>query len=213
MKNIIIIGAGPGLSDGLARKFGQEGYAIGLVSRSAEKLAAQVAGLSDAGVTAYYATADAYNKDELTNAIQTLKSKMGSINTLIYNAAALKMKNIMDETTDQLVEDFKISTANAFHAISTLHLDLKGNKGTILLTGGVFAVQPNAQFGSLSLGKAALRNLAYQLNPVLEKDGIYVGTVTIDGYIQHSSETHSPKILAEKFWQLHNDRTDIEIQY
>ncbi|MGL4632509.1 MAG: SDR family NAD(P)-dependent oxidoreductase [Leadbetterella sp.] len=212
-KNVIIIGAGPGLSWGLAEKFGKEGFTIGLVSRNAEKLTKQISDLKALNIDAFYATADAYDKESLTTAITQLKLNMGTIDTLIYNAAALKMKNLLDETTDELVEDFKISVANAFHSVKFLHTDLKEKQGTILLTGGEFANQPSPMFGSLSLGKSALRNLTFQLNEVLKSDNIYVGTLTINGHIQHSSETHSPEILADKFWQLHQQRTDIEIQY
>jgi short-subunit dehydrogenase len=212
-KNIIIVGAGPGLSTGIAQKFGQEGFNIGLISRNAEKLQQQSHELKALGITAYYASANAYDKDSLSNAIVSLQTQMGKIDTFIYNAAALKMKNIMDETTDELVDDFKISVANAFHSVKILHKDLKENQGVVLLTGGGFAIHPSPAFGSLSLGKASLRSLAFQLNEVLKSDNIYVGTVTINGYIQHSSETHSPKILAEKFWTLYQQRNDIEIQY
>jgi short-subunit dehydrogenase len=212
-KNLIIIGAGPGLSTGLAEKFGKEGFTIGLVSRNAEKLTKQVGELKALNIDAHFATADAYDSKSLTTAITLLQSKMGKVHTLIYNAAALKMKNLMDETTDELIDDFKISVANAFHSVKLLNRDLKENQGVVLLTGGAFANQPSPMFGSLSLGKASLRNLAFQLNEVLKSDNVFVGTVTINGYIQHSSETHSPKILAEKFWQLHKQRTEIEIQY
>lgn len=211
-KNVIIIGAGPGLSTGLAEKFGKEGFAIGLISRNADKLQQQIQDLEKQGIKAYFATADAYEKDSLSHAIASLKTRMGAIHTLIYNAAALKMKNLMDETTDELVDDFKISVANAFHSVKILHDDLKENKGAVLMTGGSFAINPSPQFGSLSLGKASLKSLAFQLNEVLKSDNIYVGTVTINGYIHHGSETHSPKILAEKFWELHQNREAIEIQ-
>jgi short-subunit dehydrogenase len=212
-KNLIIVGAGPGLSTGLAEKFGSEGYRIGLISRNGQKLSEQVNTLKSLGTEAFSATADAYDKDSLTSAVNLLKSQMGPIHTLLYNAAALKMKNLMDETTDELVDDLKISVAHAFHLVKHLHNDLKENRGAVLLTGGAFANHPSPMFGSLSLGKASLRNLAFQLNEVLKPDDIYAGTVTINGYIQHTSETHSPKILAEKFWQLHQERTEVEIQY
>lgn len=38
MKLIVIIGAGPGISQGVARKFGKEGCKIALVARSESKL-------------------------------------------------------------------------------------------------------------------------------------------------------------------------------
>jgi short-subunit dehydrogenase len=212
-KNLIIVGAGPGLSFGLAEKFGNEGFAVGLISRNEEKLQKQVAELKKLNITAHYASADAYDSKSLEAAILSLKNQMGEIDTLIYNAAALKMKNLMDETTEELVDDFKITVANAYHSVKILMDDLKKNKGSILLTGGAFALYPNHNFGSLSLGKAGLRSLAFQLNEALKSENIYVGTLTINGYIQHSSETHSPKILAEKFWKLHQERTEIEVIY
>jgi short-subunit dehydrogenase len=212
-KKLIIIGAGPGLSKGIAEKFGTEGFTIGLISRNEEKLEQLVSELKVRNIDAYYAIADAYEKNSLSNAIANLQSKMGKIHTLVYNAAALKMKNLMEETTEELVDDFKISVANAFHSVKHLYEDLKENHGAVLLTGGAFANKPSPMFGSLSLGKASLRNLAFQLNEVLKKENVYVGTLTIDGYIQHTSETHSPKILAEKFWLLHQERNQIEIQY
>lgn len=213
MKNVIIIGAGPGLSQGIAEKFGQEGFAIGLMSRTAQKLEQATAALRAKGITAYFATADAYDKTALASALQNLREQMGSIHTLVYNAAALKQKNILEETTEALVEDFKISVAHALHAVQTLRDDLQAQKGAVLLTGGGFALQPSPDFGSLSLGKAALRNLAFQLNTALQPSDIYVGTVTINGYIQHESPTHSPRILAEQFWKLHQARTLIELQH
>lgn len=212
-KSILIIGAGPGVSTGIAEKFGQEGFKVGLISRNVEKLQGQINDLQAKGIEGVFATADAYDADALEAAIKNITAQLGRVDVLIYNAAALKMKALMTETTAELVEDFKITVANAFHAAKVLYPELKQNKGTILLTGGGFALQPSPQFGSLSLGKAGLRSLAYQLHESLKADDIHVATVTINGYIQPSSETHSPKILAEKYWSLYHDKNQIEIQY
>ena len=212
-KSIIIVGAGPGLSAGVAEKFGNEGFTVGLISRNEKKLAQMQQDLRQKNITAYYTTADAYRAEELGGALRRLSRQVGRVDVLHYNAAALKMKDLMEETSDALVEDFKISTAHAFHSVKVLLEELKSAQGAILLTGGVFATNPSPAFGSLSLGKAALRNLAYQLHGVLQPEGVYVGTMTIDGYIQSNSETHSPKVLAEKFWEMYRNRTDIELRY
>lgn len=212
-KNIIIIGAGPNLSLGVAEKFAENNFSIGLISRNEEKLKTQAADFKAKGINAEYAVADAYNASQIENALNELAAKLGNVDVLLYNAAAMKYKNIMDETTEDLVEDFKISVANAFHSVKTLHQKLKETKGAVLFTGGGIALYPNPQVGSLSLGKAGLRNLAFQLNEVLKPDGIYVGTLTVNNAIQPDSETHSPKILADKFYEMYLNRTDVEIQY
>jgi short-subunit dehydrogenase len=212
-KSILIIGAGPGVSTGVAEKFGKNGFNVGLISRNAEKLQAQVNDLKKQGIEAHFATANAYQSEELSQAITAIKSEMGTIDVLMYNAAAMKMKPLLNESTAELVEDFKISVGNAFHAVQVLMEDLKQTQGAVLLTGGGFALQPSAQFGSLSLGKAGIRSLAFMLHESLKPAGIYVGTVTIQGYIQLSSETHSPAILAEHYWNLYKNRSEIEVQH
>jgi short-subunit dehydrogenase len=212
-KSILIIGAGPGFSTGVAEKFGKEGYAIGLISRNTDKLQTLSNTLISKGFTSHFAVADAGNQQELEHAISELKTKLGGVSVLLYNAAALKNKDIWTETPDDLVQDFRLNVANALFCSQLLYDDLKNNQGAILLTGGGLAKQPNPQYGSLALGKAGTLNLALQLNKRLKADGIFAGTITINGFIRPYSPTHSPEILAEKLWKLFVNRTDAEIQH
>jgi short-subunit dehydrogenase len=212
-KNIIIVGAGPNLSLAIADKFAENNFAIGLVSRNEAKLQAQVANFTTRGIKAVYAVADAYDTLQIGAAVNQLANELGSVEVVLYNAAAMKYKNIIDEKTEDLVADFKVTVANAFHVVKTLHSKLAAVNGAVLFTGGGLALHPNVQVGSLSLGKAALRNLAYQLHEVLQKDDIYVGTVTVNNAIEPESRTHSPKILANKFWELYVNRSVAELLY
>ena len=92
---------------------------------------------------------------------------MGIIDVLFYNAAGMKRKNLLSEETEDLVNDFRLNVAHVFHSVQYLLDDLRQTKGAVLLTGGGFLLNPNHEFGSLSLGKAGLRNLALQLNEAL----------------------------------------------
>lgn len=212
-KSIIIIGAGPGFSTGVAEKFGSEGYAVGLVSRNEEKLKLMSEQLTGKGITTYFAAASASNQDELEFAISTLKTQLGGVSVLLYNAAAMKSRDIWTETTESLLEDFKLNVAHALYSAQLLFDDLKNNQGAILLTGGGLSKNPNPQYGSLALGKAGTLNLANQLNKRLKDDGIFVGTITINGFVRPNSPTHSPQILAEKLWHLFTSRSAFEIQH
>ena len=212
-KTILIIGAGKGFSEGVAEKFGAEGYEVGLISRNADKLQILVNDLKSKGITGYFAAANASDATELEGAISELKTKLGGVSVLLYNAAALKSKDIWTETTEELLEDFKLNVAHALFSAQILHDDLKNNQGAILLTGGGLSKFPNPQYGSLALGKAGILNLAVQLNKRLKDDGIFVGTITINGFIRPASPTHSPKILAEKLWTLFQNRTSAEVQH
>lgn len=211
--SIIIVGAGPGFSTGVAEKFAREGFSIGLISRNEQKLKALSEELTSKGFKAIYSVADAGSKSELEHALSDLKTRLGGVSVLLYNAAALKNKDIWTETPDSLLEDFRLNVAHALFCAQVLYDDLKENKGAVLLTGGGLSKNPNPQYGSLALGKAGTLNLAIQLNKRLKEDGIFVGTITINGFIRPYSPTHSPEILADKLWRLFRNRTDIEVQH
>lgn len=53
--SIVIVGAGPNLGAAVARRFGREGLAVGLVARDRAKLEALAAALSAEGITADFA--------------------------------------------------------------------------------------------------------------------------------------------------------------
>ncbi|WP_306350777.1 SDR family NAD(P)-dependent oxidoreductase [Flavobacterium sp. '19STA2R22 D10 B1'] len=212
-KAVIIIGAGTGLSKGIAHKFGKENYTIGLISRNAENLKKLQTELAEKGIESFYATADAHHANELTTAIEKLKKELGGIDVLVYNVANIKHKDILEETSDTLVNDFTLNVANALHSLQCVHNDLKDRKGAFLLSGGGLSLFPHSQYGSLAIGKASIRNLAFQLNKRLKPENIFVGTVTIAGSIEENSKTHSPAILANKFWELLQHRSEAEIQH
>jgi short-subunit dehydrogenase len=212
-KNIIIIGLGPKLGFAMAKKFGESGFVVGLISRNESALKERATLLQEHGIHVFYHTADAYDKDELEAAISALRNEMGIIDVLFYNAAGMKRKNLLSEETEDLVKDFRLNVAHVFHSVQYLFDDLRKTKGAVLLTGGGFSLKPNHEFGSLSLGKAGLRNLALQLNEALKEDNIYVGTLTINGHIQEESAFYSPTILANMFWKMYISRIDAEIRY
>lgn len=212
-KSILIIGAGTGLSLGVALKFGKQGYKVGLISRNRSNLENLQQILKDENIESFYNIADIKNEDELAMAINGLLHLLGGIDILFYNAANLKIKNILEESQKELTEDFVVNVGGALKSFQLLHNELESRNGSMLLAGGGLAFHPSAELGSLALGKAGIRNLALQLNEIGIKKGIYVGILNITNRILPESTTHSPNILAEKFWNLNANRTLIEETY
>ncbi|MDN4165484.1 SDR family NAD(P)-dependent oxidoreductase [Cytophagales bacterium LB-30] len=212
-KTLIIVGMGPGLSMGLAQKFGAEGFRIGMISRNAEKLKGFQEELKAQGISSDYTTADVANTQSLLSALDALSAKMGRVDVVNYNAVDARFVPLLEEKIEDLTKGFTLSVGNALAAVRHLLPQLKASKGAVLLTGGGSANYPNPNMASISLGKAGIRNLAYQLHQVCKKEEVYVGTLTINGWIQWESETHSPKILGEKFWELYQKRDKVEMEY
>ena len=137
---------------------------------------------------------------------------MGSFDILFYNVADVKAKDILEETGASLIDDFSRNVAGALDAYLLVQKDLKEKQGAFLISGGGFALFPSADYGSLSIGKAEIRSLALQLHDRLKAENVYVGLLTIANIISESSPTHSPTVLAEKFWKLYNERAIAEEQ-
>jgi short-subunit dehydrogenase len=199
-----IIGAGKGISMGIAEKFGSAGYRIVLISRTEPSLEFLCEELQGKGITANYIVADTYSPDSVRSALRTAKEQWGTIEVLHYNAAAMKMVELFAETAEELAKDFLVSVGNAHAAVMHVLPDMQTQRrGTILFTGGGFSMYPDPRFASLSLGKSGLRSLAQQFHSLLKDTPIHVGTVTVCGYVSNDSPKHTPTAIAEEFWKIH----------
>jgi short-subunit dehydrogenase len=210
-KSLLIIGAGPGLSSSVAERFASEGFSIKLISRSAVNLERLKRKLEMQGVDVAFSTTDAGSAAQLKESIQTLSTGLSGFDAVLYNAAVVKARDILEESPEELTREFTINVAHALSVLQATYEGLKQKKGAFLLTGGGLGVRPSAAYGSLSIGKAGVRSLAYQLHDRLQGEGIYVGLLTVAGFIHPDSETHSPARLANLFWQMYSERTEVEI--
>lgn len=213
-KVIVIIGAGSGIAQGVAEKFGLQGFSVALVSRRKEKLEKLTNELIEKGIDAHAFVGDAGDTESMKDAFNQIWEKWEYIDVVHYNVAKIKMVNIASETADGLTRDFKVNVAGVLTVINLVASDMEKNgKGTILLTGGGFALEPNPDYGSLAIGKAGIRNLAASLHIALKPKNIFVGTVTVCGMVKQDAEKHNPHNIAEQFWKLYIDRNEFEIQY
>ena len=213
-KVIVIIGAGEGISKAVAEKFGSNDFSVALISRRKEKLEKLQNELTAKGIDAHAFVADAGDVDSMKDAFDQIWEKWNFIDVIHYNVAKLKSVNIANETADGLTRDFKINVASVMTAINLVLPDMEKNQnGAILITGGGFALEPNPDYGSLAIGKAGIRNLANSLHIALKPKNIFVGTVTVCGFVKDDAEKHTPKNIGEQFWNLYNSKSDFEIQY
>src|ERR1700744_3701472 len=88
MPVIAIVGAGPGLGLSIARRFGREGFAVALISRSAANLGTLTAELRRAGVEAAGFEADVRDRLALTSALAAAAHRFGPVDVLEYSPAA-----------------------------------------------------------------------------------------------------------------------------
>lgn len=210
---LVIVGAGPGVSAGIARKFGKNDFNVILLARRRESLDSQVAELQKENIEAYGITADASDSTSLIAAFDQIKSDYGVPEVLIYNAGANTINDPSILNKQDLLNDFNVNVAGALTSSQQVIPEMiERQKGTILFTGGMLALNPVASRASASISKAGLRNLAFTLADELSPHGITVGTVTIGGVVKPGT-FFDPDRIAEAYWELFTKHDKKEILY
>jgi short-subunit dehydrogenase len=200
----VVVGVGPGIGQAVAKRFGREGYALGLIARKKDSLTGFVEGLGAAKITARGYPADAEHAPSLVDALKAVEHDLGPIDVLIYNAAVLKPGGPLEVGIEQLVREFRVNVGGALVCAQHASAGMRHrHKGTILLTGGGLALSPWAQMSSLSIGKAGIRSLAHTLHQDLKKDGVRVATVTVNGLVKAGAGALDPAAISDVFWALH----------
>ena len=204
MKKITILGSGDGISKGVARKFGKEGFGILLISRTESKLQNLVAELAEESIEADYAVADASDQEQLYAALAELRDRNGHSDMILYNAAALDAKDLLEQDWETIRHTMDTTVGGAFHMLKlVLSFCLDQDRGKIFFTGGGLAMQGHPQWTSLSMGKAALRNLVQAGQARAKNSNVHVAQVTVCGAVNPDDPKYKPAAIAEEFWKLY----------
>jgi short-subunit dehydrogenase len=187
----------------VARRFGSAGFRLALLARRAEALDGYVAELAQEGIAAQGFAADAADAESLRQALGQVAAQLAPPDVLVYNAAVLRQGEPSALDAAVFLDDMRVNMVGALVAAQQVLPHMRARRqGTILLTGGGLALAPAPPYASLAAGKAALRNLCYNLGAEVEPDGVHVATVTIAGFVQPG--THfDPAAIAEAYWTLH----------
>ena len=214
-KVAVVLGVGPGLGATVARRFAREGFAVGLMARGEESLAAAREEVEGSGGTALSVAADATDAASVASAFDRVREELGEPEIFVYNAGAFQMGGILELSPEQFDDCFRANCSGAFYgAQQVLPAMVERERGTIILTGATAALRGSARFAALATGKFGLRALAQSMAREFGPQGIHVAHVVIDGQIntprlreaqpdREESTTLSPESIAETYWQLH----------
>jgi short-subunit dehydrogenase len=202
MKIFLSIGSGEGMGRASAERFAKEGFAVVLSARSEDKVKKLAEQLGAKGYSADAVTVNAGDGSSVAALIDSVTKKYGGIDVLHYNAAAMRQASVVGQPIDTFNSDLAVNIGGALAAIHSAGPGMfEKGVGSILLTGGGFALFPSPDFISLSIGKAGIRALAQGLFEDFKVKGVHVATVTVAMNVTPQSE--HPAAIAECFWQLH----------
>ncbi|MCM3020244.1 SDR family oxidoreductase [Priestia megaterium] len=211
MKNIVIVGAGPGLGMSIAKKFGKNGFRVALIARNEEKLKQLVIELEQLGIEAASFKADILNKDQISLAFATIKEKYGFIDVVEYSPTPSidTVTNVLDVTEENALYQFQFNVLGAISSIREVLPDmLDKQSGALLFTTGGAAVNPVPMMGNVGIAVSGLRNYIFNLNSELKDKGIYAGHISIGIWMQPNSGVQDK--IADIWYDMYTKRDRVE---
>jgi NAD(P)-dependent dehydrogenase (short-subunit alcohol dehydrogenase family) len=214
-----VVGVGPGLGAALARRFAT-GYAVALIARGEDKLAALAKEIEAGGGKAIAVSADFAKPSDITAAFDKVRRQLGEVDALLYNAAMRPFGKLMDTKPSTFENTWRVTTFGAFLAAQeVVPAMLKRGAGTIIFTGATAGVKPFPTSAAFGPAKFAMRGLAQVMARDLQPQGIHVAYVDVDGAIDMPAIRErfpqlgedallKPSAIAETYWHLaHQDRS------
>ena len=214
MTTIAIVGAGKGLGAAVAHRFGREGFAVALVSRTRDKLERIAGDLRSAGIQARGYAADVHAPDALAGALDRAASELGPITVLQYSPipGPQFLRPVLETSVDDLAEATRFSILGPAVAVrQVLPAMTARGSGAILFVNGASAATPNAKVAGTSVAFAGESAYGAMLHEALAPQGIHVGQLIIPGAIGGGDPLYAPDALADRLWEMHTARAEFRV--
>jgi short-subunit dehydrogenase len=200
----VVLGAGPGLGQAIARRFASEGYAAALVARNPQRLDELTAELPNASGF----PADLADPAALRAALTGARERYGDPEVLVFNASTWVPGTATATPVEDMLAGLRVGVLPLLVAAQEVAPAMRAARGgTILATGSSIANVGSKNSAGLAMQKAAMRSLVRSLATELGADGVHVSTVTIYGTIAPGTG-FDPDRIADTYWQLHREPTD-----
>jgi NAD(P)-dependent dehydrogenase (short-subunit alcohol dehydrogenase family) len=178
-KACLVTGVGPGTGAALARRFA-EGYAVAMLARSGDRLAALAREIP--GARAY--ACDVADEAALAGAFARVRADLGAPEVVIHNAVGGAFGDFQQIDPQVLRRNFEINVMALLHlARLSAPAMVEAGRGAILVTGNTSAYRGKAAFAGFAPSKAAQRVLAESLARSLGPRGVHVAYLAIDAVI------------------------------
>ena len=227
VKVIAILGTGPGLGMSMARRFGREGFAVALVSRTDARHAGYRAGLATHGIDSRSYAADVTDPEQVRDVLARITADLGEIDTLYYGPAATDI----GAGIIPLPEAEAAAVRAPFEAVVLPAVDLvaaalppmlRRGSGALFFGGGLSGRRPMPMLGNLAPASAALRMYVLTLAAAVADKGVYAAVLTIGGLIERGDihrtlveqgaqlPTLDPDEIADTAWRMYLARDEAE---
>jgi NADP-dependent 3-hydroxy acid dehydrogenase YdfG len=195
---IMVVGAGPGVSGSVARRFAREGYDVALLGVDEDRLVELAGDLESLGAAVRWTVADVTDVTTAKRSIVTLVEPFGRVDVLHFNPSAFREKDPMELEVDELLADVALGVGALLTAVQAARPYMSSG-ARVTVTGSMAADKPWNRAASLGVQKAGVRNLVRSLDTTLADDGIRAVSVTVRGALSPEG-AFTPDRVAEAIY-------------
>jgi short-subunit dehydrogenase len=199
----------------MARRFARGGYAVAMLARNPQRLAALEREIEHSRGYA----CDVTDEAALERTIEEVRSELGIPKVLIHNAVGGAFGSFLEVDPAVLNRNFQVNTMALLYLARRLAPAMvEVGEGVILVTGNTSALRGKPRFAGFAPTKAAQRILAEAMARELGPKGIHVAYLVIDAVIDLEWTRRmfsdapneffiSPAAIAEEAWHVaHQER-------
>ncbi len=188
-----VTGGATGIGLATARLLARRGATVVLFNRNAERAAAAVAGIRDAGGSAHAVTADIAKSDSVEQAFESALKEFGRVDALVNNAGLTRDGLFMRMSDAQWDEVLNTNLAGAFRCCRAVaRTMMKARYGRIVNVSSVVGLMGNAGQVNYAASKAGLLGLTRSLARELASRGVTVNAVC-PGFIDTDMTSELPE--------------------
>lgn len=207
----LIVGVGPGLGSALAQAFSKAGHPVALAARTGDVTEPLAKKLMAEGGQALSVAYDAADPPAVNEALSRVSSRLGPVETLVYNVGGAVWGGLETLTPEDFLEAWRCGPLGAFlHAKALFPAMAEQGGGSALFTGATSSVRAPAHSPAFGAAKFGLRGLALALARSWGPRGVHVSHILIDGVIRtprtearDASDTYlEPAAIASAYVQL-----------
>jgi NADP-dependent 3-hydroxy acid dehydrogenase YdfG len=204
---VMVVGAGPGVSGSVARRFGREGYDVALVGLDVTVLEELADALRSDGVVARSASVDITDGPAFAAAVGELGRATDRIDVLHFNPSAFRQKGPLELSPEELAADVTLGVGALLTAVQAARPFMSAG-GRVTATGSMAADKPWNEAASLGVQKAGLRNLVHSIDTTLKPDGLRAVSVTVRGTLAREGAFTPDRVAEAIFAAAFQDEAD-----
>jgi short-subunit dehydrogenase len=202
------------MGQAIAGAFAKQGFDLVLISRNSGNISAIAGDIGAGGTKVHTYEADAVWEEQIKEQFQTIMDQVGVPEVLVYNPAIIAEEKPSELTPEKLRPFFEVMLYGAVNSVNAVLPAMRARgSGTLLFTGGGFAIDPSVSLSSHSVAKAALRNYSQALYKELEPEGLHAATVTITRPVEPGKDMENAAAQFVKLYRQRHGHYDWEIVY